>query len=345
VEIDVEGSRTQVPELIGERQADLLLINDDDLTFAKIRLDERSLATLTSDLGRLEGSLARALCWSAAWDMTRDGEMRPRDFVTLVANGAGAETDITTVQTVLQQAQLTVDMYVDPEQSDASRAQLAASLRSLLENAEPGGDLQLAYARAFARAAAAPADLDLIQGILDGSVVLDGLVVDADLRWGLLRRLVQTARVADAAIDAELERDPTANGQRQAATLRAARPTAEAKAEAWRAVVEQDELPNALQLATIIGFPDPGQRELLRPYVERYFASIDDLWANRTIEMATNVAIGLYPGIFVEQATVDASNAYLAQPDLVPALARLVAEGRDGVERALRARAADRIPA
>ena len=153
VEIDVEGSRTQVPELIGERQADLLLINDDDLTFAKIRLDERSLATLTSDLGRLEGSLARALCWSAAWDMTRDGEMRPRDFVTLVANGAGAETDITTVQTVLQQALVTIDMYVDPEQSDASRAQLATSLRSLLENAEPGGDLQLAYARAFARAA------------------------------------------------------------------------------------------------------------------------------------------------------------------------------------------------
>ncbi len=342
VEIDVEGSRTQVPELIGEAQADLLLINDDDLTFAKIRLDERSLATLTSDLGRLEGSLARALCWSAAWDMTRDGEMRPRDFVTLVANGAGAETDITTVQTVLQQALVTIDMYVDPEASDASRAQLATSLRSLLEHAEPGGDLQLAYARAFARAATSAADLDLIEGILGGGVVLDGLVVDADLRWGLLRRLVQTGRVADSAIDAEVERDATANGQRQAATLRASRPTAEAKAEAWRAVVDQDELPNALQLATIIGFPDPGQRELLRPYVDRYFASISDLWENRTIEMATNVAIGLYPGIFVEQSTVDASNAYLATPDLVPALARLVAEGRDGVERALRARAADR---
>jgi aminopeptidase N len=342
VEIDVEGSRTQVPELVGERQPELLLINDDDLTFAKIRLDERSLATLTRDLERLESSLARALCWSAAWDMTRDGELRARDFVTLVANGVGAEEDITTVQTVLRQALSAIDMYVDPEQASASRHQLASALRALLEHVEPGSDLQLAYVRSFSSLASRPQELDLLAGILAGTDVLDGLVVDADLRWGLLRRLVQTGRADDDAIDAELATDPTANGQRQASTLRAARPTAEAKAAAWRAVVEQDELPNALQMATILGFPVPEQRDLLRPYVERFFDSVANVWEQRTIEMATNVAVGLYPALFVEQATVDRTNAYLANPQLPHALARLLAEGRDGVERALRARAADR---
>ena len=278
IEIDVEGTRTPVPELVGEQQPDLLLLNDDDLTFAKIRLDERSLSTLTSDLGRLDGSLARALCWSAAWDMTRDAEMRPRDFVTLVANGVGSETDITTVQTVLRQAQSAIDMYVDPDYASNSRHELGAALAALLRNAEPGSDLQLSYARAFAGVASTEEDLDLLSGILDGSSVVNGLVVDADLRWSLLRRLVQRGRASDEAIDAELAGDPTANGQRQAATIRAARPTAEAKAEAWRAVVDQDELPNALQMATILGFPDPNQSDLLRPYVERYFDSVGEVW-------------------------------------------------------------------
>jgi aminopeptidase N len=343
VEIDVEGSRTQVPELVGEHQPDLLLVNDDDLTFAKIRLDERSLRTLSSGLGRLESSLARALCWSAAWDMTRDAEMRGRDFVTLVANRVGAETDITTVQTVLGQATLAIDVYVDPAQAETSRRELAASLTTLIQEAEPESDLQLAYVRALGRAASTPEALDLLSGLLDGSVVLEGLVVDADLRWRLIRRLVQTGRLSDPAIDAELANDVTSNGQREAATVRAARPTAEAKAEAWRAVVDQDELPNSLQAATILGFADPAQPDLLRPYVQRYFDSVADVWEQRTIEMASNVAIGLFPGHFVEQGTVDLTTAYLDEhPDLAPALARLLAEGRDGIERALRARAADR---
>jgi len=342
VELDVEGARTSVPELLGEAEPDLLLLNDDDLTFAKIRLDARSLATLTSDLARLESSLARALCWSAAWDMARDAEMRPRDFVTLVANGVGGEGDITTVQTVLRQATAAIDLYVDPSHAGASRHDLAASLVALLHAAETGSDLQLAYARALTGVASTPEELDLLGRILDGSEVIPGLVVDADVRWALLRRLVQKGRLGDAAINAELQRDATANGQRQAATVRAARPTPEAKAYAWRQVMEADELPNALQMATILGFSDPTQPELLRPYVERYFSTITEVWRTRTLEMASNLAMGLFPGQFVEQETVDAANAFLADPDVPPALARLVAEGRDGVERALRARAADR---
>ena len=171
---------------------------------------------------------------------------------------------------------------------------------------------------------------------------MPGLVVDTDLRWSLLRRLVATGMRGDDAIDAELARDDTASGERQAAAVRAARPTAEAKAAAWAAVVDSDDLPNALQTSTIAGFMEPDHRELVRPFVDRYFDSVGRVWAERTAEMAANIVIGLYPAILVEQSVVDRTSDYLARQNPPAALARLLAEGSDGVERALRCQDRDR---
>ncbi len=341
VEIDVVGPVTEVPALVGETQPDLLLLNDDDLTFAKIRLDDRSLATLTSSLGELDSSLARALCWSAAWDMTRDAEMRGRDFVRLVCNGAAAESDIITVQSVLRQASSAVDLFIDPGHRALAKAELASAMRDLALAAEPGSDHQLALVRAFAGVAADPADLELLAGLLDGSTGLPGLDIDTDLRWALLRRLVSTGVRADDAIDAELARDNTASGQRHAATARASRPTAAAKDEAWTAVVETDNLPNALQTATIAGFQDPDHRDLLEPFVDRYFASVGPVWDTRTSEMAANIVIGLYPALVVDPGVAAKTDAYLDAEHPPAPLARLLAEGRDGIQRALRCQARD----
>ncbi len=341
IETDVVGPLTEVPELAGVRQPDLLLLNDDDLTFAKIRLDERSLATLTKSVGDLQASLPRALCWSAAWDMTRDAEMRPRDFVQLVCNGVGHEGDLVTVSSVLRQAGATLDLYIDPAHRAEAKTAFAESLHALLLAAEAGGDHQLAFARSFFGVAGTDEQLALLTGLLDGTAEVSGLDVDTDLRWSILRRLVLKGRAGDGEIDAELLRDNTAGGQRHAATVRASRPTAEAKAEVWQQVVEADSLANALQTATISGFADPDHLELLRPYVDHYFEAIGAVWSSRTTEMATNIVIGLFPALFVEQGLVDRTDAYLAAEKPVPALARLIAEGRDGVQRAMRCQAKD----
>ncbi|HYN76044.1 MAG TPA: ERAP1-like C-terminal domain-containing protein, partial [Candidatus Limnocylindria bacterium] len=308
---------------------------------AKIRLDARSLTTVTDNLARLDSSLARALCWSAAWDMTRDAEMAPSAFVELVANGIGTEDNIVTLQITLRQAQSVIDLYARPEHRDAIRTRMASSLRELVHQAAAGSDHQLALLRAFAGVSTEDADLALLGRLLDGTEVLEGLTVDADLRWHLLHRLVVRGKRADEAIEAELAQDATSGGQRHAAAARAARPTAEAKAEAWSKLVDHDELPNALQTATIAGFVEPDQRDLLQPYVERYFTSIGQVWDTRTSEMATNIVMGLYPAIFVDQSVVDRTNAYLADEQPPAVLARLLAEGRSGVERALRAQAVD----
>jgi aminopeptidase N len=344
-ELDVVGAKTEVPGLLGRRQPALVLVNDDDLTFAKIRLDETSLATLVEHIGDFAESLPRALCWAAAWDMTRDAEIPARDYVALVQRGIGGEDDIGVVQSLLRQAQSALTLFADPGWAPTGRAALATSAFDAVHAAEPGSDVQLAWARALGSLASTDEQLALVQGLLDGTAAVDGLAIDTELRWHLLHRLVVVGRAGLDEVDAEVAKDPTAAGQRHAAACLAARPTAEAKAEAWASVIESDELPNAVQAAVISGFHNAEQAALLEPFVEPYFACLADIWATRTAEMAQNVVVGLYPTLLVSPAVVERTDAYLAAAvgtsAVPPALERLLLEGRDGVVRALRARARD----
>jgi aminopeptidase N len=340
VEIDVTGARTEVPELVGVAQPDLLLINDDDLTYGKVRLDARSLATVVQRVADIDDPLPRALCWGAAWDMTRDGEMAARDYVALTLAGIQGETEIGVVQSLQLKLRSTLDRFADPAWAPAGWTRLASLAAQALRTAEPGSDHQLAWTRTFAAAARTPEHVAVLRGLLDGSQTVPGLAVDADLRWSLLQALVALGAAGDAEIEAELDRDPTASGQRRAATTRALRPTAAAKAEAWRLATEDDELPNAINEAIIGGFHHCAQKELTAPYVEPYFAVIEDVWERRTSEIAQNVVIGHFPAAITPE-TVGAADAFLAGTAIPPALRRLVSEGRDDVQRALRARARD----
>ncbi|MCM1966166.1 aminopeptidase N [Streptomyces sp. G1] len=341
IELDIDGDLTAVPELIGRTRPAVVLLNDDDLSYAKVRLDEVSLANVTAHLGDFTESLPRALCWASAWDMTRDGELATRDYLALVLSGIGKESDIGVVQSLHRQVKLAVDLYADPAWRDQGLALWTEASLEHLRAAEPGSDHQLAWARAFAATARTEEQLTYLSALLDGSAEVKGLAVDTELRWAFLERLVATGVADEAAIAAELERDKTAAGERHAATARAARPTAEAKAEAWASVVEGDSLPNAVQEAVIGGFVQTDQRELLAPYTAKYFAAVKEVWETRSHEIAQQIAVGLYPSLQVSAETLAATDAWLASAEPNAALRRLVSESRAGVERALRAQAAD----
>ncbi len=342
VELDVTGPRTDVPKLVGLTQPDLVLLNDDDLTYAKIRLDPRSETTLVRHIGDFRQSLPRALCWNAAWDMTRDAQMPATDWVALVLSGLHAETDIGVVQSLLAKTDAALAAYTDPDHVPALERALAEALESWLYAAEPGSDFQLAFATAFARAAASPEHLALVRGLLDGTGVLPGLRVDTDLRWTLLTELVSRGAATDAEIESELARDRTAAGEKRAATARTSRPTAAAKAAAWQAVMESDSLSNHLQAATMTGFWIPEQIEIARPYVERFFDRIEAIWETRSQEIAHTITAMLYPSVVIEAGLVERTRQFIAARPLPTGLARMLSEGCDGVERALRARACDR---
>ncbi|MEU5581350.1 aminopeptidase N [Streptomyces huasconensis] len=341
VELDVDGELTAVDALVGKARPAVILLNDDDLSYAKVRLDAESLAFVTDHIGDFEASLPRALCWASAWDMTRDAELPTRDYLSLVLSGIGKESDIGVVQSLHRQVKLALDLYAAPARREEALTRWTEATLTHLRAAEPGSDHQLAWARAFAATARTDADLSLLERLLDGSETIAGLAVDTELRWAFVGRLAATGRLDEAGIAAELERDKTAAGERHAASARAARPTAEAKAAAWASVVESDTLPNAVQEAVIGGFVQTDQRELLAPYTEKFFSAVKDTWDSRSHEMAQQIAIGLYPSLQISRATLDATDAWLASANPSAALRRLISESRSGVERALRARAAD----
>ncbi|MEU7069419.1 aminopeptidase N [Streptomyces narbonensis] len=345
-EVDITGARTVVAELAGEEKPDLVLVNDDDLTYCKVRFDEGSLATLRAHLGDITDPLARALCWSALWNLTRDGLMPARDFVSVALAFAGRETDIGVVQMVHAWTKSAVTLYATPEWREEGGRLLAEGGLRELRLAEPGSEHQLTWARFFAATAGSDADFQLLEGLRDGTAKIDGLDVDQELRWALLSPLAVHGRADEDRIAEELSRDDTATGKRHQVRLLASRPSAAVKAQAWAQVVESDTLSNALVEATIAGFVQPSQRELIAPYAQKYFAVIEQLWADRSIQIGMDVVKGLFPGLQDSDETLAAADAWLtAHESAAPALRRLVLEARDDLARALRAQACDRLAA
>jgi aminopeptidase N len=274
--------------------------------------------------------------------MTRDAEMAASDFVTLVLSGIASETDAFGISSLPKYASLAANQYSAPEHRAALRAKWESGLRELLMSAEPGSDHQLSFARAYAAAAHSDQALSDLAGLLDGSLDIDGLAVDTDLRWTLLNGLAKNGRADAARIDEELARDNTISGKEQAAAARALRPTAEAKAEAWELAMVSDDVPNETQRSIVLAFQAYGQDEVLKPYVEKYLEAAETMWEEKGTQRASTALEYIFPKPLASQELLDRVDAWLESSPANPAAKRYVREGRDDVARALRAQERDR---
>jgi aminopeptidase N len=340
VELDVVGRETQIPELCLEKVPELLVLNDDDLTYAKIRLDDASFTTLAARLRDVADPLTRALCWAGAWDMTRDAELPTRSYLALVLANIAAESQVSVVESQVGQLASAIHYYGDPADHDASLAALATAAWHDASQAAPGSDHQLAWARTFIATARTAGHLDRVAGLLDGSVLLEGLVVDTELRWLIVRSLAAAGRGGEELIADEEQRDPTDAGARHAAAARAARPTPESKAEAWRRILDPS-LAFATMRSVMAGFQQPDQAALLRPYAEEYFRQVGPIFESRSMEVALAFISAMYPRPLIDPEIVRMTDDYLAAAQPPAPVRRLLLEGRDSIRRALRARECD----
>ncbi len=341
LELDVTGERTEVRALVGVPAADVLLLNDDDLSYTKLRLDERSMATVVNHIDGLDSSLARALVWNAAWDMLRDAELAARDYVTLVCSGLPRETDINLTTWTLRQAASAVAQYADPAWQPTGWAKLAEMSRTALADAEPGSGWQLNWARSFITAARTPDEQAVLRGWLAGEGVPEGLVVDTELRWQLLQSLSSLGAATVEEIEDELAGDRTASGEREAAVARALVPTPENKAAVWAELTGEAGVPNWLNRSLLSGFQSAKQVALTAPYAAKFFEVVADVWARSDSEPAQEFVMLGYPVYQIGAETVALTDAWLARDGHPASLRRLVAEGRDGVLRAIKARERD----
>ena len=340
-ELDVAGARTEVEPLRRRARPALLLLNDGDLTFAKIRLDEVSTQTVIDHLCDLDDALARSLIWAAVWDMTRDGELPVTRYIDLVARHAPNEPVPTIVDDILGQAISAVELYSHPDNRAGLRARLHDTAQQILERSSPGTPHQLTALRATVTTADADADLDVAAGLLVGKNLPPGIVVDQDLRWFLVRRLAAAGRWDEVAIASESAGDKTDVGMRKAAATRASRPDPAAKEAAWERLVDPD-TPLATQKALIRGLQERDQQELFAPFLDRWVEMVPRYWRDRSAEEAEFFTAGMYPVYRVDDVVVAAADRLLEGTDLKDSGRRLVVESRDHTLRLQRAQAADR---
>ena len=349
IETDVVGARTELSRLAEHPRPALLLVNDDDLTYAKVRLDPESEATVRASLDRITDPMARALCWTALWNSARDGVSPARHYVDAVAAFAPAETGIGVLLNVLDNAVTAVERYTAVASRTAVRASFLATAAEELDRARPGSDQQLAWTRTLGAVSRHDATLlPRLRGLLDGTDAVEGLAVDAELRWHFWHALAANGQASAAELHAELKRDTTASGRAGHATAMASRPDPAVKAAAWNAAVEGNELSNQLLTATINGFAT-APADLLEPYVEPYFDCLRKTWDTRSIEIAGRIVRGLYPAAQdlaegtepAEHRMILRTDRWLEENQDAPhALRRIVVEQRSHLLRALCAQAA-----
>ncbi len=342
-ELDSDGPNTDVPELVGLPRPGLILINDDDLAYAKIRLDEDSQHFAINHLAAITSPLARALVWGSVWDATRDGEAPPQDFIDLVLTNIASETESTTVRTALGQLALTVRNYVDPARRHDAITSAADALWALAEAATPGSDNQFQLVKAFCGLALTPAHGTTLRALLDKQLVVEGLTIDQDLQWELLSGLALSGQVTDKEIAAALAVDNTSNGQQAAARARSLLPTTADKTSVFTELTTTAELPNAIVRSLTLGFDVVCDPSVLEPLVGPYFEMLERVWSERTYKIAEYIVDGLFPGSVLTKELVDASEAWLASHTEIPALRRLVEENLAGVKRALMVQDKDRV--
>ena len=343
VEIDIDGSSTSIKDLVGLQLPDLVLLNDDDLAYAKIRLDQKSWSTALANLSNFEDSLARTLVWGAAWDATRDAEANPREFIQLVINNIASETESTTMLTLLRQLVTTAYQFVSPLHRNEVIGQVGNALLRRANEAKPGSDAQLQFIKFFAVFASTPDLLDELQALRDGTKTLTGLKIDADLSWELLAGLVVGGRADSVQIEAALAADNTSNGQKAAAGARAMLPTQKDKQTAWQTLTKTNELSNILVDAASLGFVRVADASLLEPFVDEYFENAVRIWNSNTFKIAEYLIENLYPLPLASQELADKTSHWIDRPEIkeIPALRRILVESHASVVRALNAQKRD----
>ncbi len=347
-ELDVDGASTDVPSAENVARPDFILVNDGDLAYAKIRLDEDSLAFAVANITRFTDSLTRGVVMAAAWDMTRDGQMKARDYLNLALTAVPAETNMQLLTLTLRHIDEAVRTFVAPDARAEAAETVGRRLLLLARTARSGSDAQRMLVAAAARNASNAEQFEAIKALYDGSATLEGLELDVDLQWSLLIALVRGGVAGDAEIDAREQEDDTMTGRQNAAAARAARDDAAVKEQVWEQVLGDKSIPNDTRWAMVSGFWAQARTtpSLYEPYVERYFAALAQVWEENTFHTAEDLTTLLFPSDLAGYApgvdVVRAGHEWIdAHPEAPAGAVRIIRERIDVCERQMANQVAD----
>ena len=346
IHLDVSQAVTSVPLPPQTPKPDLVLVNDTDLTYAKVRFDDASLATALAHLSGLDDSLAQLLVLSTVWDMVRDAEIPLEKYIELLESNIDAVTHSTGLTVQLRQLATAVESYTEPQNRSALSARIADFLWEATLRSPAHSDQQFQLFKAFVAHANTAEQVDRLADLHAGTQKTpDGITIDKDLAWGIVTTLAVHDRISDEDIDAFMHSDNTASGIRSAHLARSARPTTSSKTRAYDLATSDVSLPNAVIAAIARGYSmgieqadgtlvDSGDEN---SFADRFYTHVEGWWNDRTLEIAQTLTLSLHPP--VSQETARRTHEWLeTHPQAHKGARRIMRELLDTTERALRVR-------
>ena len=302
-----------------------------DATWAKIRFGPGGWDRLAPVLPKIGDEPVLVVIYNAIRDAVRSADLDPAAALELIGNGIPAVRAELILSSVLTfAADQLAGAYCPVAERPARLARVRDLASRLLATAEAGSDRQLTAFRLLVRC---HDDADRLRGWADGQELPDGLALDPDLHWELVRRLAVVAP-DPRSIDEALDRDRSSAGRVQAARAHAALGTAEAKAAAWERLMHPSNLSAYELYATGEGFFNPAQAELTAPYVARFFTEIGATAEFRSGWSLGEVAVKAYPWSATSEQTLGLAEQALAT-DLAAPIRRSLVDATDQLRRAV----------
>ena len=342
-DVEVNAAVAQVPEAVGQLRPDFILLNDDDHSYAKVRLDRRSYEFALENLSKFTDPLARSQVWVSVWNSSRDGITPPMDFIDLALNHSATENQSMLITTMFKELRHFASYYLPPKGRGERIEAIVDRLWKLAEAAAPASDMQLQYVLTFARLARTKAHAQLLQGLLDGTRTLNGLQISADIRWELLAGLATAGDIDEAFIEEELKRDNTSNGKNGAAGALGALDIQDSKAKVWEKLVHSNDWSNSEVMAAAYAFNRTKSPASLDRFVGQYFDNLNRIYESKTYKIAEYIVYGLYPFALANKDVAAQTKRWLERnkkSDLT--LRNLVKKNLGILERALDAQNADK---
>lgn len=338
--VSLDGKSASVPKLVGVSAPDFAFANHGDHAYAKVFLDPRSLEFVQSHIEEIPDSLTRRAVWITLWHMLRDQAMSPQAYLDIVLAKAPLEPDSKLVRSLVRGVAQVLRSYLpgDLRQEYLQRVQQVSWQQ--LQEAPTGGDLQKIWFSLLARSASGKDALTRLAGFLDGRTKIDGLEIDPEKRWTVVRRLAAGGYPgARTLVASELKRDSTDIGRREAMQAEASLPEARAKEAFWRRFIADTQTSLDRMRAAMRGFHQPDQAELTKGYVQAYFDAIPMQVEKRETDFAHLFVEALYPSYSFDLPVVEATRKFLDEhPEMPSEVRRALIEAEDEFRRALEIR-------
>ncbi|HEY7174013.1 MAG TPA: aminopeptidase N [Micromonosporaceae bacterium] len=322
VPLETSGETTPVPDV---SDAALLLVNDEDLTFASVRPDASSRRVMLDLAAGLPSAISRGVAVTTAWDMLVWGELSAADFVGCVTGVLATESVEGVVEPYLTLAVEAADSWSPDARRDELLEQVADVCLALA--ADPRR--RQASVRALAQTAVTDDQIARLREYVGD---------DVDLRWRLLTRLAEVGAADPAELDQLAHEDPDPDAWVRALAVDSARPDPQKKEAAWRAIVDEHKVPMGSLRAVSEAFWRRSQGDILAAYADRYLEVLPTLHLSGMIP-ALGVSRALYPRAGVGAEFADRAMAAARGESVSPAVSKRVIELTDRLNRTLKARA------